>query len=316
MLDKLRLSRGGKHEENEEAEDISLSSISFMSLDGQDVAQGGVSQALGDFKNDLLGKRKWMMQAMHGGGGNSYSVDDVYDELDDEDVVKRKQSMETPESVQARRAKSTLNLLDQEQQAIIQFEIEQDALLEDADSSTQADLQRQKSFNKKVVYKYTACSPERRMLAKDVDLFGGAQEYWTCLVDALLKAQDTIFIVDWCLSPEVFLKRDTLPLDPRYRLDNLLRARAEQGVEIYVMIFDAPSPAGLAPDRVVRVLNDLHQNVHAMAHSPAELSDIYYSHHQKFVCVDTQVAFLGGIDLCYGRYDEPDHPVVGMFFFE
>ena len=34
-----------------------------------------------------------------------------------------------------------------------------------------------------------------------------------------------------------------------------------------------------------------------------------WSHHEKIVVIDQTVAFLGGLDLCYGRYDTNKHPV-------
>lgn len=42
-----------------------------------------------------------------------------------------------------------------------------------------------------------------------------------------------------------------------------------------------------------------------------------YTHHQKTVIVDADagsnrrkiMAFVGGLDLCDGRYDTPDHPI-------
>lgn len=35
----------------------------------------------------------------------------------------------------------------------------------------------------------------------------------------------------------------------------------------------------------------------------------YRSHHEKIVIVDHQICFIGGLDLCFGRYDFPDHKV-------
>ncbi len=32
-----------------------------------------------------------------------------------------------------------------------------------------------------------------------------------------------------------------------------------------------------------------------------------WSHHEKAVIIDQKIAFLGGLDLCYGRYDDSDH---------
>lgn len=33
------------------------------------------------------------------------------------------------------------------------------------------------------------------------------------------------------------------------------------------------------------------------------------SHHEKIVIVDNQVCYIGGLDLCFGRYDNPEHKV-------
>ena len=33
------------------------------------------------------------------------------------------------------------------------------------------------------------------------------------------------------------------------------------------------------------------------------------SHHQKFVVIDGRIAFVGGLDICSGRWDDRDHPV-------
>lgn len=33
------------------------------------------------------------------------------------------------------------------------------------------------------------------------------------------------------------------------------------------------------------------------------------SHHEKIVIVDNQVCYIGGLDLCFGRYDCPEHKV-------
>lgn len=33
------------------------------------------------------------------------------------------------------------------------------------------------------------------------------------------------------------------------------------------------------------------------------------SHHEKIVVVDHQVCFIGGLDLCFGRYDSSEHKV-------
>ncbi|VVC92804.1 unnamed protein product [Leptidea sinapis] len=41
----------------------------------------------------------------------------------------------------------------------------------------------------------------------------------------------------------------------------------------------------------------------------ARIGVFFWAHHEKIVCVDQTVAFLGGIDLCYGRWDDHKHRV-------
>lgn len=35
-----------------------------------------------------------------------------------------------------------------------------------------------------------------------------------------------------------------------------------------------------------------------------KISPLSWSHHQKMVCVDSLIAFVGGIDITWGRYDD------------
>lgn len=34
---------------------------------------------------------------------------------------------------------------------------------------------------------------------------------------------------------------------------------------------------------------------------------LYWAHHEKLVVIDQQIAFVGGIDLAYGRWDDHRH---------
>ena len=55
-------------------------------------------------------------------------------------------------------------------------------------------------------------------------------------------------------------------------------------------------------------LERLHPNIRVVTHP--SVSPILYSHHQKFVVVDWHTAFVGGIDLAWGRYDTHEHIIV------
>lgn len=36
---------------------------------------------------------------------------------------------------------------------------------------------------------------------------------------------------------------------------------------------------------------------------------IHRSHHEKLVIIDNHICFIGGLDLCFGRYDTSEHKV-------
>lgn len=36
---------------------------------------------------------------------------------------------------------------------------------------------------------------------------------------------------------------------------------------------------------------------------------MYWAHHEKFIVIDYAVAFIGGLDCCYGRWDTRSHPL-------
>jgi phospholipase D1/2 len=37
-----------------------------------------------------------------------------------------------------------------------------------------------------------------------------------------------------------------------------------------------------------------------------------WSHHEKMVIIDQSLAFMGGIDLCFGRWDDDLHRLVDL----
>lgn len=56
---------------------------------------------------------------------------------------------------------------------------------------------------------------------------------------------------------------------------------------------------------ITKVSDETLQNMIAIAGGPTLL----WAHHEKLVVVDREVAFLGGIDLSYGRWDTIQHPI-------
>uniref|UniRef100_A0A8C8S5I9 Phospholipase n=1 Tax=Pelusios castaneus TaxID=367368 RepID=A0A8C8S5I9_9SAUR len=128
--------------------------------------------------------------------------------------------------------------------------------------------------------------------------------YFAAVADALMQAKEEIYITDWWLSPEIHLKRPAQTDD--YRLDIILKHKAEDGVRVCVLLFKEVELAlGINSDYSKRALMLLHPNIKVMRH-PDHVSSVVFlwAHHEKLVVVDQCVAFLGGLDLAYGRWDD------------
>nr|XP_056719556.1 phospholipase D2 [Euleptes europaea] len=136
--------------------------------------------------------------------------------------------------------------------------------------------------------------------------------YFAAVADALLKAKEEIFIADWWLSPEIYLKRPAQTDD--WRLDLLLKHKAEEGVCICILLFKEVELAlGINSGYSKRALQLLHPNIKVMRH-PDHVSStvVLWAHHEKLVVVDQSVAFLGGLDLAYGRWDTHDYRIADL----
>ncbi|RVE59151.1 hypothetical protein OJAV_G00201130 [Oryzias javanicus] len=132
--------------------------------------------------------------------------------------------------------------------------------------------------------------------------------YMEDVADALEEAKEEIFITDWWLSPEIFLKRPVVEGN-RWRLDCILKRKAEQGVRIFVMLYKEVELAlGINSGYSKRTLLQLHPNIKVMRHPDHVSSTVYlWAHHEKIIVIDQSVAFVGGIDLAYGRWDDREH---------
>uniref|UniRef100_A0AAY4AQN4 Phospholipase n=1 Tax=Denticeps clupeoides TaxID=299321 RepID=A0AAY4AQN4_9TELE len=146
---------------------------------------------------------------------------------------------------------------------------------------------------------------EENILAK---WYVNGKTYMEDVADALEEAREEIFITDWWLSPEIFLKRPVVEGN-RWRLDCILKRKAHQGVRIFVMLYKEVELAlGINSEYSKRTLMHLHPNIKVMRHPDHVSSSVYlWAHHEKIVVIDQSVAFVGGIDLAYGRWDDREH---------
>ncbi|CAF4998804.1 unnamed protein product, partial [Rotaria sp. Silwood1] len=137
--------------------------------------------------------------------------------------------------------------------------------------------------------------------------FINGKSYMQAVAKALLTAKEEVFITDWWLSPEVMLIRPTD--DETFRLDNILGRIADAGVRVYVMIYkEIPYAVSLNSLYTEKKLLSKSTKgfIKVIRHPDLNIKDrvILWSHHEKMVIIDQKIAFVGGIDLCYGRWDD------------
>ncbi|KAF2832650.1 phospholipase D [Ophiobolus disseminans] len=137
------------------------------------------------------------------------------------------------------------------------------------------------------------------------------RDYMWNVSRAISMARDVIYIHDWWLSPELYLRRPAA-ISQKWRLDRLLQRKAQEGVKIFVIMYRNIGAAIPIDSEYSKFsLLDLHPNVFVQR-SPNQIrqNTFFWSHHEKICVIDHTVAFCGGVDLCLGRWDTPQHVVV------
>lgn len=147
------------------------------------------------------------------------------------------------------------------------------------------------------------------------------EDYMAAVADSIEAAEKEILITDWQLNPHIFMKRPSSGIDSlRWRLDKMLLRKAGQGVLTYILLYwESEKIAGmdLGSEYAQTVLQ--HDNIEVLRHPdmstplahPSTLP--IWSHHEKVVVVDRSIAFVGGIDLCFGRWDTHKHELTDNF---
>ena len=169
-------------------------------------------------------------------------------------------------------------------------------------------------------HRFNSFAPERE--GNDIKWYVDGRDYFWAVSVALDRAKETIYIADWWLSPELFLRRPPY-FNQEWRIDQLLKKKAEQGVKIYIIVYREVEAAitcnskhtkqslmALCPEGTPG-----HGNIAVMRHPDhnvfENLGDMtfYWAHHEKFIVIDYAMAFIGGLDLCFGRWDLKQHPL-------
>jgi len=92
----------------------------------------------------------------------------------------------------------------------------------------------------------------------------------------------------------------------------LLQRKAQEGVKVFVIVYRNIGAAIPIDSSYTKYsLLDLHPNVYVQR-SPNQIRQqtFFWAHHEKILIVDHMIAFVGGLDLCFGRWDTPQHSLV------
>lgn len=139
-----------------------------------------------------------------------------------------------------------------------------------------------------------------------IESFVSGKEYFEDLIKVCDKATSEIYIAGWQVNWDAQLAEGL-------RLYDLLLRCAKRGVKIYVMPWNDTEPIQTYDDQTKIVLESINDTIagHSKGHvyvslstSFANVNEIYFSHHQKQVIVDRKIGYVGGMDICYGRYDD------------
>ena len=198
-------------------------------------------------------------------------------------------------------------------------------------------------------HRFQSFAPQRE--GNEVKWYVDACGYMWAVSVALEQAREEIWILDWWLSPELYLRRPPAQ-NEQYRLDRLLFAAANRGVQINIIVYKEVTQAltlssshtkhwledndktgnirvfrhpdhlpdkhvmaeewisnikhgGLGPVKLAKLAGDDVKLVFGMSDDTV----LYWAHHEKLCVIDGHTAFMGGLDLCYGRWDTNQHSI-------
>ncbi|RUP33532.1 hypothetical protein BC936DRAFT_138556, partial [Jimgerdemannia flammicorona] len=150
-------------------------------------------------------------------------------------------------------------------------------------------------------HRYRSFAPVRE--ASEVKWYVDGKDYFWAISEAIEGAEHHIYIEDWWLSPELHLRRPPHKY-PEYRLDTLLKRKAAEGVKIYIVVYEEVEQALTMNSKYTRKALE-GNGIVVQRHPDHALGGTFFW--AKICVVDTHVAFIGGLDACYGRWDTHDH---------
>lgn len=145
--------------------------------------------------------------------------------------------------------------------------------------------------------------------ATRVSVLIDAAAYFAALRKALLCAQHSVFIVGWDVDTRTMLVPEAEPEDGfPPQLLNFLNAVLERRPTLTVRVLSWDYSVIYALERERLPAYKFHAQGHPRLYFALDgRHQVGAAHHQKFVTIDDQVAFCGGIDLTIRRWDTSAH---------
>jgi hypothetical protein len=127
-----------------------------------------------------------------------------------------------------------------------------------------------------------------------------------CMALAMAAARAEIMLCSWWLVLDLPLIRGDTQVNPPSSMRNLLLNAAGRGVKVYIMVYQEVPVLVNDSLRVEQMFAGV-PNVLVMRHPPPQDGVFFWSHHEKVLIVDREVAFVGGLDFTYNRWDTSSH---------
>lgn len=131
-----------------------------------------------------------------------------------------------------------------------------------------------------------------------------SQAYFGALREALLAARRSILIVGWDFDGAIQLEPQRRAEELRQLLVRLVGERPE--LEVRLLVWGLSVVWGPGTEYTPMISVGWHELPRITYRYDTE-HPVGASHHQKIVCVDDAIAFVGGIDLTSQRWDTPAH---------
>lgn len=156
--------------------------------------------------------------------------------------------------------------------------------------------------NSRLGYRYQSFAKIRQNVQAEWFINGSA--YYNQLANAIRGAVYQIFITGWWVWPYVYLQRDGDKKSlEKSRLDRILTEKAKEGVKVYILMWNETNlGVQLGSGHAKRWFQSCHPNIHVIRHP--KRYPLSWSHHQKCAVIDQEIAFVGGIDICFMRYEQ------------